>query len=316
MNWLMQLILPKGTSTVAPEVDALFKFMFLVSIILFIIVVGGTALFVWRYRRKKGESVDFTEDLSHNNKLEIIWTIIPLILVLIVFFWGFKSYMKIRLAPGDAIEIKVTAQKWFWQFDYPDGVSSTNELVVPVGVPVKLIMSSQDVIHSFFVPNFRVKMDVLPNRYTVAWFEATEPGVYDLFCTEYCGTGHSKMLGKVRVLNEPQYAVWIEENSSWGEGVSLKELGAKLYKSKACVTCHSIDGSPLVGPSFKGVFGHTVHLSNGSSVKADENYLRESILKPQAKIVQGFQPVMPTYQSILKPREVDALIEYIKSLGE
>ncbi|WP_456405559.1 cytochrome c oxidase subunit II [Caldithrix abyssi] len=316
MNWFMNWLLPKGTSTVAAEVDALLQFIIVVSIILFIIVVGGTALFVVLYRKKKQEPVDFTKDLSHNTKLEIIWTVIPLILVTIVFFWGFKSYMKIRLAPGDAIEIKVTAQKWFWQFDYPDGVSNTNELVVPAGVPVKLVMSSQDVIHSFFVPNFRVKMDVLPNRYTVAWFEATENGVYDLFCAEYCGTGHSKMLGKVRVVSEPEYAAWLEENSSFGEGMSLAELGAKLYKSKACVTCHSVDGSPLVGPTFKGVFGHTVKLNDGSSVKADENYLRESILKPQAKVVEGFQPVMPTYQSILKPREVDALIEYIKSLGE
>ncbi len=316
MNWLINWILPKGTSTVAPEVDALFKFIIFVSIVLFIIVVGGTALFVWRYRIKKERQADFTEDLSHNTKLEVIWTVIPLILVIIVFFWGFKSYMKIRLAPGDAVEVKVTAQKWFWQFDYPDGASSTNELVVPVGVPVKLVMSSQDVIHSFFVPNFRVKMDVLPNRYTIAWFEATEPGTYDLFCTEFCGTGHSKMVGKVRAVSETEYLAWVEENSSFGEGVSLEELGAKLYKSKACVTCHSVDGSPLVGPTFKGVFGHTVKLTDGTTVKADENYLRESILKPQAKVVQGFQPVMPTYQSILKPREVDALIEYIKSLGE
>lgn len=316
MKWLMDWILPKGASTVAPEVDALFHFIIVVSIILFIIVVGGFAFFVWRYRVKKRQQAEFTEDLSHNTKLEVVWTVIPFILVLIVFFWGFKSYMKIRLAPGDAVEIKVTAQKWFWQFDYPDGASSTNELVVPVGVPVKLVMSSQDVIHSFFVPNFRVKMDVLPNRYTIAWFEATEPGTYDLFCTEYCGTGHSKMLGKVRVVSETAYQAWVEENSSFGEGISLEELGAKLYQSKACVTCHSVDGSPLVGPTFKGVFGHSVKLSDGTSVKADENYLRESILKPQAKVVQGFQPVMPTYQSILKPREVDALIEYIKSLGE
>ncbi len=310
------IFLPKGTSTVAPQVDALFSFVFIVSIILFVIVVGGTFLFVFRYRKQKRQKVTFTEDLSENTKLEVVWTIIPFILVLIVFFWGFKSYMNIRLAPGDAIDVKVTAQKWFWQFDYPDGVSSTNELVVPVGVPVRLTMSSQDVIHSFFVPNFRVKMDVLPNRYTVAWFEATEPGEYDLFCTEYCGTGHSKMLGKVRAVSENQYLAWIEENSSFGEGVSLPELGAKLYKAKACNTCHSTDGSPLVGPSFKGVYGHRVELSDGSTVTADENYLRESILKPQAKVVKGFQPVMPTYQSILKPREVDALIEYIKSLGE
>ena len=198
------------------------------------------------------------------------------------------------------MEVKVTAQKWFWQFDYPDGAASTNELVVPTGVPVKLVMSSQDVIHSFFVPDFRVKMDVLPNRYTIAWFEATEPGTYDLFCTEYCGTGHSKMLGKVRAVSEPEFAAWVEQNSNIGQGI----------------TCHTVDGSPLVGPSFKGVFGHKVKLSDGRTVTADENYLRESILKPQAKVVQGFQPVMPTYQSILKPREVDALIEYIKSLGE
>jgi cytochrome c oxidase subunit 2 len=219
-----------------------------------------------------------------------------------------------QIVPKDALEIKVTGQKWFWQFEYPNGAKSTNELYVPVGKPVQLMMSSQDVIHSFYVPNFRVKMDVLPNRYSITWFEATKEGEFDLFCAEYCGTSHSRMLGKVFVQSEAQYANWLEENNLAGEGLSLLEYGEKLYKSKACFTCHSIDGNPLTGPTFKNAFGKKERMQSGRTMTVDENYIRESILKPQANVVEGFQPVMPTYSGILNEREVDALVTYIKSL--
>lgn len=238
-----------------------------------------------------------------------------MILVIIIFAWGFKGYLRMRVVPANSMEIKVTGQKWFWSFQYPEGANTVNELVVPVGQPVKLLMSSQDVIHSFYVPAFRIKQDVLPNRYTVAWFEATAVGNYDLFCAEYCGTSHSEMIGKVKVLSNADYLAWIDEAAFSGEGMSPVDLGQKLYTSKACITCHTTDGSPGNGPSFMNVFGHTVELDDGTTVEADENYIRESILTPRKKIVAGYQAIMPTYQGLLKDREIDALISYIKSLG-
>ncbi len=306
------LIFPSQVSTIAPEVDALFDFILYLSIIFFILVVGGTFYFAWKYR-KKGEDT-FTKDLSHNNMLEVLWTVIPTILVFIIFVWGFKSYMKMTVPPDTSMQIKVTGQKWFWTFNYPEGATTTNELVVPVDQPVKLLMSSTDVIHSFFVPNFRTKMDVLPNRYTQLWFEATETGEYNLFCTEYCGKGHSEMIGKVKVLSRAEYDSWLASAGNAGANMKPEEFGEKLYKDKACFTCHSIDGSTLVGPTFKGIFGRTEKMTDGSEVLSDENYIRESILEPQAKIVQGFQPIMPTYQGVLKDEEIDALIAYFKTL--
>lgn len=273
-----------------------------------------TVLFIIRYRRRGKPGL--TSGTDHSLPLEIIWTVIPTILIFIVFAWGFKGYLRMSVVPRGALEIKVTAQKWFWAFDYPEGLSTVNELVVPLGKPVKLLMSSTDVIHSFFVPSFRMKMDVVPNRYTVTWFEATQAGAFDLFCTEYCGTKHSEMIGKVKVLPVEEYKKWLEASSGPGEGVTPVQWGAQLFKSRACVTCHSVDGSKVVGPSLKGRYGGTVFLSDGTQITMDENYIRESILNPRTKVVIGFDPVMPTYQGLLKERDVDALIAYIKSISK
>ena len=305
-------ILPPQGSSIAPEVDALFHFIFYITLFFFILVVAGVIYFSWRYR-KSGES-RLTSGIAHNFKLELLWTVVPSIIVIIIFAWGFKTYLKMAVPPKDALEIKVTGQRWLWTFDYPDGQTSAGELVVPADKPIKLLMSSTDVIHSFYVPAFRVKKDVLPNRYTVLWFEATRTGEYELYCTEYCGQGHSQMLGKIRVLSEREYQDWLEKGEQVGAGGQTPEqLGEKLYKSRACYTCHTTDGVAKVGPSFKGIFGHEVTFADGKKQSVDENYLRESILNPQAKVVKGFQPVMPTYQGILKDREIDALIAYIKS---
>jgi cytochrome c oxidase subunit 2 len=309
------LYMPPANSTIAGDVDALFYFIFYTAIIFFLVVVSATAFFIFKYRQRGKRTL--TSGVDNNIKLELLWTIIPTILVIIVFFWGFRTYLRMHVAPRDAIEIKVTGQKWFWTFDYPDGANTVNDLYVPEGKAVKLLLSSQDVIHSFFVPDFRMKMDVLPNRYTTAWFEAVKAGEFDIFCTEYCGKGHSEMLGKVKVLTEKDYQAWKEKASAEiPEGLSLEEAGKELYKSKACATCHSIDGTPGVAPSFLGRFGKRETLSDGSQVLVDENYIRESILNPQAKVVQGFQPVMPTFQGVLKDRQIDALIAYIKSLKQ
>lgn len=308
------LWMPPAHSTISSEVDGLFYFILYASIVLFIIVTGLSVLFAIRYRRR-GEPGK-TSSVSHNTKLEILWTVIPTILVLIVFVWGFRTYLKMNVVPRDAMEIKVTGQKWFWSFDYAEGANTVNEIVVPVNKPVKLLMSSKDVIHSFYVPNFRIKMDVLPNRYSVTWFEATQVGEFNLFCTEFCGKGHSEMVGKVKVIPAEEFDDWVVEAALSGEGMSLEEYGAKLYKQKACVTCHSTDGSPNTGPTWKNLYGKDEALADGSHAMVDENYIRESILEPGKKITKGFQPVMPTYQSILKDRQIDALIAYIKSLQE
>jgi cytochrome c oxidase subunit 2 len=308
------LFLPPGHSTIAGEVDALFNFILYASIFFFAIVVGGIIYFIWKYRYRGKPGL--TSGKAHDTKLEIAWTIVPLILVIALFFWGFRVYLKMHVVPKDAIEVKVTGQKWFWSFDYPNGAGTVNELVVPVNKAIKLLMSSKDVIHSFFVPQFRIKMDVLPNRYTVTWFEATNTGTYDLLCAEFCGKGHSEMIGTVKVVSEREYSEWLESGAAMGEGMSLVDFGASLYKGKACITCHSVDGSNMTGPTFKGAYGKEQPLEDGSTVVVDENYIRESILNPQAKVAAGYQPVMPTYQGILKDRQIDAIIEYIKSLKD
>ena len=304
--------LPKQTSTIASEVDALFYFILYWVIFFFVLVTVGVVYFGWKYhdKRKKG----LTDALDHNTALEVTWTLIPLILVMIVFFWGARTYMKMNIVPYNAMEVNVTAQKWFWTFTYKEGFTNANELVVPVNKPVKLIMESQDVLHSFYVPDFRVKMDIIPNRYMMLWFEATEIGEYDIFCTEYCGKNHSEMLGKVKVLSKSEYDKWLLEANVVDETTPLLELGEKIYKKNACYTCHSVDGSQVIGPSFKGIWATKAEHTDGTSSLIDENYIRESIIDPQSKIINGYQPVMPSYKNILRDREIQGVIEYIKSL--
>lgn len=306
--------MPSGNSTVAGDVDSLFYFIFYASLILMALVTAAIVWFIIRYRRRGKPTL--TDSKAHNTALEITWTVIPTILVFIIFAWGFKSYLRLNIVPANAMEIKVTGQRWFWSFQYPEGMSNVNELVVPEDKPVKLLMSSKDVIHSFYVPNFRIKMDVLPNRYTVAWFEATDTGSYHLFCAEYCGTKHSEMIGKVKVVTQGEYQKWLESAQGPAEGQSIAEYGAELYQSRACITCHSVDGSPGTGPSFLNRFGKEEELAGGETITVDENYIRESILEPKAKLVKGYQAVMPTFQGMLNDVQLDALVAYIKSLGE
>jgi len=312
MDTTASIFMPPGGSTIAGEIDAVFNYILYASTIVFAIVVFSMIFFIAKYRRRG--KAGLTSSMDHNIGLEIIWTVIPTILVAIAFFMGFNAYLKLFVVPKDALEVKVTAQKWFWSFEYPEGATSINELVVPSGKAVKLLMSSKDVIHSFFVPDFRIKQDVLPNRYSMIWFEAPNVGEHNLFCAEYCGTKHSEMIGKVKVLPEREYNDWLEANSTVGEGMSLEDLGAKLYVSRACVTCHNIDGKAGNGPSFRGIFGEPEKIVGGSQAMVDENYIRKSILVPQADVVAGYQNIMPTYQGLLKERDVDALVAYIKSL--
>jgi len=313
--------LPEQKSSLAPIVDAPFHFVVIVSSLLTVGVVLTMIYFMFKFLRK---TEDQPSELVYGSAvIEAAWIIIPTILVLAIFTWGFKAFMTVTQPPKNAYEIRVKARKWAWDFEYPNGYISTNELYVPSNRPVKMIMTSDDVLHSFFVPAFRVKHDVIPNRYTTVWFTATDEtglppegdnpaGYIQIFCTEYCGAGHSAMLAKLWVLPQDDYDKWLASAASAGDDLPLPELGRVTFQAKACVGCHSVDGSAGVGPSLKGLFGRTENLADGTTVEADENYIRESILVPATKVVQGYQPIMPPIP--LTDREVDGLIEYIKTL--
>lgn len=315
MDLLNDLMLPPAKSTLAHETDVLFWFVHLTSLVFTVGLLAAIIYFVYKYRRKSEDEV--TPLITHNNKLEVTWSVIPLVLVLIVFGWGYQVYTAQQIAPSNSYEIKVTGQQWLWRFTYENGASSTGELHVPADRPIKLIMNSPDVIHSFYVPSFRLKKDVVPGMYTELWFNAPEPGESIIYCTEYCGTGHSDMLGKVIVHEQAEFDKWLATNagsSSKPADLPPAEWGKQLVQEFACTTCHSTDGSEKVGPTWQGIFGHEVQLADGSTVTVDENYIRESILEPNAKVVQGFPSVMNTYKGQLNEEQINAIIEYIKSL--
>jgi len=303
------LWMPPRASTAAGDTDGLFYFIYYLCAFFFILIVGVTLLFIFKYRRKR--SNQRTSPIEGNQRLEIIWAVIPAILLVVIFLWGFRGYLGLAVPPAEAIDVRVTAQKWSWTFDYPKlGVSGATELIVPEGRAVKLTMSSRDVIHSFYVPAFRVKKDVIPNRYSVLWFEATERGTYDVMCAEYCGTGHSKMITHVKVVNPGEFEDWAK---SGGGG---PPDGAKLFAAKGCVACHSLtkDRRGLPGPPLAGKYGSTETFADGSQLKIDDNYIRESVTQPMAKVVKGFTPVMPTFKGQLNDAQIGALIDFIKTL--
>lgn len=305
-------LLPFQASTIAPEVDRLFSFIFWISAFFFALIVGLMLVFVIKYRKRPGFEKPGNAP-THNTWLELTWSGIPLILVIIMAVWGFKVFLDINTPPAHAFEVQVTGQKWKWLFTYPNGYVDES-LHVPVDEPVRLVMTSEDVIHSFFIPAFRVKRDVVPGRYTKLWFRSTKPGSFPVFCAEYCGTGHSDMLTQVTVHEPGSFEKWLEAASNLLNTLPPAEAGRKLYQSRGCSQCHSVDGTGGIGPTFKNLFGHKVALKGGGAVVADEDYVRESIFEPLAKIVAGFEPVMPTYKGKLKDHEVTALIAYLKSL--
>jgi len=305
--------LPDQVSTVAPVVDNVFYIVYWISVLFFVGIVAVMLVFMVRYRRRKeGEPV--LKSPSHHLPIEIIWTVVPLALVVWIFWIGFKGYMELRTPPANSYQVAILGQRWNWNFTYPNG-HTDGVLHVPVGVPVELTMSSQDVIHSFFVPEFRVKMDVLPGKYTKAWFQATKVGEYDVFCTEYCGTNHSAMRTKVIVQEPDAFQAWMADAADFIKNMPPAEAGKRVYEIRGCTQCHSTTGTPGIGPTFKDAFGKTETLRDGSKVAVDENYIRESLLEPQAKVVAGFEPVMPTFKGRLKDQEITVLIEFIKSLS-
>ncbi len=292
----------------AGNVDALFIFLLIVSGLMTLLIFVCVVYFAARYRYRPGV---LAEQIEGSTPLELTWSIIPLCVFVVIFFWGAVVFFKERTPPADATEVYVVAKQWMWKLEHAEGQREINELHVPVGRDVKMIMTSQDVIHSFFIPAFRIKQDVLPGRYTVAWFRATKPGTYHLFCAEYCGTQHSGMIGSIVVQEPAQYEAWMNGGSTG----PLSASGEKIFAELGCVTCHRNDSQGR-GPNLQGVFGKPVLLEGGRSVTADENYIRESILDPGAKIVNGYKPVMPTFQGLVSEEQLNALVAYVKSLSE
>ncbi len=294
--------------------------------VLFVGTLGVGIYFALRYRRRReGEETVY---IPGNYLVEFLSVFMISIWAAGFFLWGWKDYAYMLTPKADEMEVNVIGQQWSWQIQYPDGKTLTNEMYVPRGKPVKLIMTSKDVLHSFFIPEFRVKLDTVPGQFTALHFTATKTGIFHIFCAEYCGTSHSKMIGKVHVLEPEDYQKWQEgmykvpvvAASEHGGTVpppptqTMAQLGYQVYKSRSCNACHSVNGEPAVGPTFKGLFGSEQELVAGTKVKADENYIRESVMDPMKKIVRGFSPSMPTYRGLLSDEEVNQLIEYIKTL--
>jgi cytochrome c oxidase subunit II len=310
-------LFPEAASTVAPRVDALFWFLTILTLILSLLIAGLIVYFAVKYRR--GSSADRTPYRS-NFWLEIIWIVGPLPILIYIFYWSADLFFELRRPPADSMQVTVVARQWMWKFQHPSGKREIDVMHVPVHRPVELTMISQDVIHSFYVPAFRVKQDVLPGRYTTVWFEPDKVGEYHLFCAEYCGTNHSRMIGRIVVLSQADYEQWL----SGGSGESPQVAGMNLFERFRCASCHgssgstapSLDlaGSPQRGPPLAGIFGRQVRLADGRTVGVDEAYVRESILRPQAKVVAGFQPIMPSYEGQLTEENVLELIAHIKSL--
>jgi cytochrome c oxidase subunit 2 len=298
---------PVQASTMASRVDALYIFLLIVTGMMTLLIFICLIYFAARFRYRPGVRA---EQIEGSTPLEVTWSTIPFVIFMVIFAWGAVVYFKERTPPADSTEVYVVAKQWMWKLEHAEGQSEINELHVPVGRDVKMIMTSQDVIHSFFIPAFRIKQDVLPGRYTVAWFRATKPGTYHLFCAEYCGTQHSGMVGDIVVQEPAQYETWMNGGSTG----PLSATGEKIFAELGCSTCHRTDTQGR-GPNLRGVFGKPVQLEDGRTLTADENYLRECILEPGAKRVKGFQPIMPTFQGLVSEEQVNALVAYIKSIA-
>lgn len=348
------LQLPAQLSTIAPDVDWMYDFIFWVSVVFFVGIVGVMVYFMWRYRRRPGVKAQPT---GHHNALELFWTFSPLILLVLMFHWGFQVYIAGAVAPDDSYNVRVRGRQWAWQFEHPNGATEDNELHVPAGRPVRLIMSSSDVLHSFYVPDFRIKRDLVPGMFTSLWFNAVErddiqaadpdtgepvdPGDLEtpngrriwyraqVFCAEYCGaggswgdnTGHATMYARVLVMHPRDFDHWYRNPPPplCGEPPNQHdctpvEWGEMLFAQKGCTACHQREagGAQLAGPNFSGLFGRQEQLADGTTVTVDEAYVRQSILEPRARVVQGFNPVMPTIP--MSEQQLDALVAYLRTL--
>lgn len=320
--------MPEQGSTYAHETDWLFYFIYWTSVIFTALIFFTMVIFAYRYRHREGRPAP-AQGAGHSTTLEITWTIIPTIIVLVIFYYGFTGYIRMQDAPPKAMEILVTGRSWAWSYTYDNGLV-TDQLHVPAGVPVRLVMTSDDVIHSFFVPAFRMKKDVVPGRYNKLWFEVPKSEQwfgegktsheFDVYCAEYCGKNHSEMLSKVIVHDSPTtFKSWMEEaNDPTRNYAGPKQWGEVLYKSRGCNQCHTVDGSTLAGggPSWKNLFGEQTTFTDGTTAVADEEYIRDSILYPAKHIVQGYTNIMPSFLGSLNERDVNSLVAYMKSISE
>ena len=300
---------PDQASNFAPSVDSLMTFLILVSVGFSFLITAAIVVFFFKFHRKSKNEIGVP--MHGDLRLETTWIVIPALLALAMFSWGAVVYVDYRHAPQDTLDIYVIGKQWMWKIQQPNGRREINELHVPTGRNIKLVLASEDVIHDFFVPAFRVKMDVVPGHYNTMWFRPTKPGRYHFFCSQYCGTNHAVMGGWVTVMDPSDYAAWL--SGSTGEDVNPVVAGEKLFVEKVCATCHLGNGTGRA-PSLNGVYDGTVRLADGSTVTADDAYIRESILNPPAKIVAGYQPLMPTFQGQLTEEQILSLTAYIKSL--
>ena len=301
---------PEQASAQAGQVDAIYFFMLAVTAFFSILIAGLVVFFAVKYRRRHRDEIGVA--IHGSLALELLWTIIPFFIVMVMFVWGATVFFDLHRPPAGAMEIYVVGKQWMWKVQHMDGQREINELHVPVGRPVKLIMGSEDVLHSYYIPQFRVKADVIPGRYNHMWFTATKPGVYKLYCAEYCGTKHSGMIGSVIAMEPADFQSWLSGGRAQDSPVAA---GEKLFAGLACNTCH-LSGSQGRGPILTNLFGKTVELQGGGTVTVDEAYIRESIVNPQAKIVAGFQPLMPTFQGLVTEEQLLQLIAYVKSLSQ
>ena len=302
-------LFPERASTIAGEVDALYFFLVGLSVVMSALIATLVVSFAVRFHRRHADEVG--AQVHGGLMLELAWTFVPFIIAMVIFFWGAKVYFVMASPPRETLNIYVVGKQWMWKVQHTTGQREINQLHVPIGRTVKLIMTSEDVIHNFSIPAMRVKADVIPGRFVEIWFEPSRPGTYQIFCAEYCGTQHSGMIGQVVVMDAAAYQSWLSGGT--GED-SLATTGERLFADLACNTCHRPDSRGR-GPVLQNVFGHPVQLHDGTIVTADENYLRESILTPAAKLTAGYQPVMPAFQGLVSEEQLLALIEYVKSLS-
>jgi cytochrome c oxidase subunit 2 len=300
-----------GASNFVQGVDLTFIIILGISVFFLVTITAAMIYFVIRYRRKKNPKAS---QIEGNNTLEIIWTVVPTILVLIMFYYGWIGYKPMRKVPADAIPVNAIGQMWIWSFEYPNGKKSA-ELVVPLNKPVKLNLISRDVLHSLYIPAFRIKEDVVPGKDNYMWFIAQQEGEYDLFCAEYCGERHSYMLSKVKVIPEAEYIAWLDKSDVPAD----EHPGLTILKQNACISCHSLDGSRIIGPSFKGIYGHEVEVitetGEEKTVMVDDEYIRSSVYEPNKEVVKGYNKgLMISYKEQLKEEQVQQIIEFIKTL--
>jgi cytochrome c oxidase subunit 2 len=301
---------PEQASAQATQVDAIYFFMVAITAFFALLIGGLVVVFAIKYRRRRDDEIGVA--IHGSLPLELLWTFIPLGIAMVMFAWGAKVFFDLYRPPAGAMEVFIVGKQWMWKAQHADGQREINELHVPVGRPVKLVMGSEDVIHSYYIPAFRVKADVIPGRYNSLWFTATKPGRYHLFCAEYCGTKHSGMIGWVTAMEPADFQAWLGGGPATASPVAA---GEQLFQDLACNTCHQA-GTQSRGPALAGIFGKPVELQGGGTVTVDDSYVRESIVNPQAKIVAGYQPIMPTFQGLVTEEQLLQLVAYVRSLSQ